>query len=120
MFTTIESHSPLRTREEGVAEIGQAMGRFSMIVDILGDLGKAKIPFPGDADIRHGCERALTAMLVALARIEPVLHGKPVKTEETVLKLLHGWEAASLIDSDQLQRMLQFVERILGTSSENH
>jgi hypothetical protein len=120
MFTTIESHSPLRTRQQATEEIGYAMERFPLIVKILGTLGEAEIPMPGDADIRHGCERALTAMLVALARIEPVQPGKPVAGEEAALNQLHGNHAVRLIDSDQLQRMHQFVERILGKTGEHH
>jgi hypothetical protein len=85
-----------------------------MIVEILGELGKARVPFAGDADIRHGCERALTAMLSELARIQPAPSGRASKAEE----LARSWplceSAAVLIDPDQLQRIQQFVERILG------
>ena len=90
------------------------MARFPQIVQILGELGQAQVPFPGDDDIRHGCERALTAMLVELARIEPAEPDKPTKAEETALHWLHSKKAVHRIDVDRLQRFEQFIERILG------
>ena len=69
---------------------------------------------PGDEDIRHGCERSLTAMLVALARIEPATADDGHVVPGPSVLLLRGKEAANLISSDQLQRMDQFVERILS------
>lgn len=91
-----------------------------MIVGIFEELGKAEVPFPGDEDIRHGCERALTAMLVELARIEPAPPGKPTKIEETALNWLQGKSVDRLVNADQLQRIQQFVERILGTRQVHH
>ena len=91
-----------------------------MIVKIYEELGNAEIPFPGDEDIRHGCERALTAMLVELARIEPAPAGKPSKTEEAALNWLQGKSVDHLINADQLQRIQQFIERILGAHLHHH
>lgn len=120
MFTQAESHPPLKTRKQSAEAVVRAMTRFPMIVGIYEELGKAEVPFPGDEDIRHGCERALTAMLVELARIEPAPPGKPTKLEETALGWLHAKSVERLINADQLQRIQQFVERILGTHQFHH
>jgi hypothetical protein len=116
MLTQPESHSDLSTRRQIAESINQALTRFPMILEILGELGKARIPFPGDDDIRHGCERALTTMLSELARIQPAPSGRVSKAEE----LARSWplcESASVrIDPDQLQRIQQFIDRILGDS----
>ncbi|MBC8125978.1 MAG: hypothetical protein H8M99_02365 [Gloeobacteraceae cyanobacterium ES-bin-144] len=96
------------------------MTRFPLLVEILGTLSKTSIPFPGDDDIRHGCERALTAMLAELARIEPAPTGRTSKAEDTALGLLHSLEAEKLIHPDQRQRIQQFIERILGGAAHTH
>jgi len=120
MFTPSETHPPQKTRKQSAEAIVRVMTRFPMIVEIFEELGKAEIPYPGDDDIRHGCERALTAMLVELARIEPAPPGKPSKVEETALNWLHGKSVDHLINADQLQRIQQFIERILGTHQRHH
>ena len=120
MFTQPDNHSPVMTRKQSAEAVQRAMARFPLILDILTQLGKAEIPFPGDEDIRHGCERALTTMLAELARIEPASPGKPSKIEESTMQLLHSKVAARMINADQLQRIDQLVERILGTHSKNH
>lgn len=94
------------------------MERFPLIVQILGELRLHQLPYPGDADIHHGCERALTAMLCELSRIEPAPSGKTSKAEETARSWLGGSAASSLVDADLLQRMQQFIDSIL--SSERH
>jgi hypothetical protein len=120
MFTQPDSEAVLKTRKETAEEVHRALMRLPMIVDILGVLARSQVPYAGDSDIRHGCERALTAMLLELARIEPAPHGKPVKTEETLFSQLDDKTAARLIDADQLQRIQQFVERILGPHPRHH
>ena len=110
----------MKTRKQSAEAINHAMTRFPLIVEILGELDKAEIPFPGDGDVRHGCERALTAMLAELARIEPAPPGKPSKIEETALNWLQAKAAGRLINPDQLQRIQQFIERILGTHRQHH
>ncbi|MGD7651765.1 MAG: hypothetical protein ACQCXQ_01030 [Verrucomicrobiales bacterium] len=94
------------------------MTRFGLILDTLGALDRSELPHPGDADIRHGCERALTAILLELARIEPVVQGSPLETtDNNPLTPLYSATANKLIDSDQLLRMEQFIHRILGMPS---
>lgn len=120
MFTQSDSHPPLKTRKRTAEAINHAMTRFPFIVQILGELRQAEVPYAGDEDIRHGCERALTAILVELARIEPAPPGKAVKAEEAALGLIHSKAAGLLVNADQLQRMQQFIERILGTHPDHH
>jgi len=83
------------------------MARFPLILQILGELGQAPVPFPGDDDIRHGCE---------LARIKIAPAGKPSKAEETAQSWLSSPGSAQLIDADKLQRMQQFIDRILNSA----
>jgi hypothetical protein len=118
MFTQPESTPALNTRKQSVEAVTQALARFPLIVEILGKLGKTQIPHPGDDDIRHGCERAVTSMLRQLARIEPAPPGKPSKTEETTIGWLHSQMACDYLNPDQLQRIQQFAERILGPKKE--
>ena len=119
MFTKPDS-IPAGTRKQSAEAIHRAMTRFPLIVEVLGQLRKAEVPFPGDEDIRHGCQRALTAIMVELARIEPAPPGKASKPEASALSLIQDQETSHLIDADQLQRMEQFIQRILGTHSPNH
>ena len=90
------------------------MARFPLLVEILGKLNQEQVPFPGDADISHGCERALTSMLSELARIEPAPAGKSSKAEETAQSWLQNSGASGLIDVDKLQRIQLFIDRILN------
>ncbi len=113
MFTPPENPSQ-KTRKQAVEAVHRAMARFPLILDTLDQLRRADVPFPGDPDLQHGCVRAITAMLVELARIEPAPQGKATKLEQAALAALHDVRATRLVDPDQLQRMLQFIERILG------
>jgi hypothetical protein len=90
------------------------MARFPLLVQILAELNRDQIPMPGDADIRHGCERALTTMLSELARIEGAPAGKLSKAEEAAQSWLQIPEASKLIDADKLVRMQLFIDRILS------
>jgi hypothetical protein len=119
MFTKPDSNQA-RTRKQSAEAIHHAMTRFPLIVEVLGQLREAEIPFPGDEDIRHGCQRAITAIMVELARIEPAPPGKSTKAEAGALSLIQDRETIRLIDADQLQRMEQFIQRILGTHSSHH
>lgn len=104
------------TRKHSAEEINRAMARFPLIVQILGELGQAPVPFPGDDDVRHGCERALTTMLSELARIEVAPAGKPSKAEEVAQSWLCSSVSGQLVDVDKLQRMQQFIDRILNSA----
>lgn len=90
------------------------MARFPLILRILGELRSAPLPFPGDGDIRHGCERALTGMLSELARIQKAPAGKSSKAEESAQAWLQDAKASELIDADLLERMQQFIDAILN------
>lgn len=120
MFAHSENHPPLKTRKLTAEEINHALTRFPLVVQVLGELRKAEFPHAGDEDIRHGCERALTSMLVELARIEPAPPGKTSKAEESALGLFHSKAAALLVNTEQLQRIQQFIERILGPQPNPH
>lgn len=104
-----------KTRKHSAEAINRAMARFPLIVEILGELRNSQIPFPGDDDLRHGCDRTLTTMLAELAKIEPAPAGKSSKTEETARNWLKGEKAIRLIDADKLQRIQMFIDRVLGT-----
>lgn len=113
MLTHPEEKPVSESRKKSAEAIHRAMTRFPLVVEMLGELAKAPVPFPGDADIRRGCERALTAILVQLSRIDPAPPGKSSKHEETALNWLHSKAAPQLIDADQLERFQHFIERIL-------
>lgn len=119
MFTKQEL-TPQKTRKQSAEEVNRAMTRFPLIVGVLGELRSSGVPFPGDDDIRHGLQRAVTAIMVELARIEPAPAGKPTKAEATALGWLHESAAEGLIDADQLERIGQFIERILGSRMSHH
>jgi hypothetical protein len=117
MLSTPEGKSVSNPRKSTTEAVHRAMKRFPLILETLGELAKEPVPFPGDADIRHGCERALTAILVELSRIEPAPPGPASQNEEAALNWLHARAASQLIDADHLERFQHFLERILGTSS---
>lgn len=85
-----------------------------MILEILQKLERAEAPMAGDDDIRHGCERALTALMVDLARIPAAPPGKLSKADLECIEWLQSEQAVRLINADLLQRMHQFIHRILG------
>lgn len=107
---------PQKSRKQSAEEINHAMARFPLILQILRDLSRTQLPLPGDEEIRHGCERALTHVLSELARIQPALAGKAGKTEETALAWLQDANARDLIDADRLERMQQLIDSILFPS----
>jgi hypothetical protein len=120
-LTCFMPHSPVSTpsqkpRKQFVEEINRAMARFPLVVQILGELNRAPVPSPGDADIRHGCDRALTSILSELARIGNAPEDKSCKAEEIAQNWLQIPEARKLIDADKLQRMQQLIDCILISS----
>jgi hypothetical protein len=104
----------MKTSRQNVQAVHRAMARFPMILEILQKLNQAEIPFPGDDDIRHGCERAITAVLVDLAKIPPAPPGAIRSSEETFMSWLRSEAAVRLVNADQLLRLHQFIERVLG------
>lgn len=106
------------SRKQSSEEVNRALARFPLILSILGELGDTRLPFPGDDDLRHGCERALTSMLSELARIPPAPAGKPAKAEETAQSWLQDPASRQWIDADKLERMQQFIDAILNPSSQ--
>ena len=89
------------------------MARFPLVVEILKHLHVSAIPQPGDEELRHGCQRALTSMLAALSRSAPATTPQSFRVcGKTALEWLHSPEAARLIDADQLERFVQFISRI--------
>lgn len=93
------------------------MTRFPLVLEILGKLGKSDIPAPGDEDIRRGCDRAVTAILVDLARIEPVPAGIPCQAEDAIYRMLNSEAGVALIGPDKLQSIHELVSRIFGPSA---
>ncbi len=104
---------PQKARKHSAEEINRAMARFPLLIRILAELNQDQIPLPGDADIRHGCERALTAMLSELSRIESAPSGKSSKAEEAAHNWLQNPDTSKLIDADKLVRIQLFIDRIL-------
>ena len=104
----------MKTRKRAFDSVNHAMTRFPMILEVLGKIREAEIPFPGDSDIEHGCERALTAILSELAKIKPTSPGESDERIETTLGWIHGDAAERLIQPDLLERFEQFIRRILS------
>ncbi|MFD0892459.1 hypothetical protein ACFQ5Q_02395 [Luteolibacter ambystomatis] len=66
-------------------------------------------------EIRHGCERGLTAMLAALSRIPPAaISPAPAGTmEEKAGSWLLGELPRTLVDPGRLARFEQFIRTLL-------
>jgi hypothetical protein len=94
-------------------KINHAMARFPLILRILGELAESRFPLPGDDDVQHGCERALTRILSDLSRISPAVAGAPTPAEETATSWLNDPAASQLIDADRLERIQQLIDSIL-------
>lgn len=103
----------MKARKQAVDSINHAMARFPLILEMLDVVRKSAIPCPGDRDIEHGCERALTAMLVELAKITPAASGKPGDHDKTALTWVRSEAASRLIQADHLERFQQFIERLI-------
>lgn len=102
------------TRKQAAESINRAMNRFPLLLEILGKLAKSEIPSPGDDELRRGCERACTSILAELTKIPTAREGKASKAEEVARGWLSSESASQLIDPSQLERMDQFIVRILG------
>lgn len=115
-----QNESKERSRRQAAEEINRAMSRFPLIIEVLGELRDTNFPLPGDGDLSRGCERALTSILGALTRIQPGAAGRETKTEEIARNWLSGGEVTRLVDADQLQRMHQVIESVLGADPKHH
>lgn len=111
---------PRSLRSDAVEKINHAMARFPLVLRILGELAESRCPLPGDDDIRHGCERALTRILSDLARIPPALLGEDVPDEATITGWLPHEGAHHLIDADRLERIQQLIDSILTPRATSH
>lgn len=104
---------PQNCRVDAAEQINHAMARFPLILQILAELAKSNPPLPGDEDIRHGCERALTRILSDLARIDPAAVGSSSKAEEIASSWLRDGQPLKLVDADRLERIQQLIDSIL-------
>jgi hypothetical protein len=120
MSTDPDSFPPQKNRSHSAQAISRIMTRFPMIVGVLGELGKSPVPLPGDEEIRHGCTRAITAMLADLALVRPAPPGQPSHAELEVLGLLQKHAVTELINADHLERIDQLLHRILGPEAPHH
>jgi hypothetical protein len=86
-----------------------------LILRLLEILNEPLIPFPGDADLRNGCERAMTSILSSLAGMEPAGPSSvPPGREEKALKArLNAERLSRLIDGDRLECLWAFIVRLL-------
>ena len=117
MLVPSDNRPSLKSRKQVADTVLHAMARFPRVLEILGELGKSDIPAPGDEDIRRGCDRAVTAILVDLARIEPAPPGIPCQAEEATYRMLNGEAGVALINPDKLQSIHELVSRIFGPSA---
>lgn len=104
----------IATRADTVRRVYQAMKRFPMVVSMLETIHQSTVPLPGDAEIQHGCQRALTSMLAELSQIPPAAPGDPTAEESTITGWLTTPHACRLMDPDQLERFQNFLDRILS------
>jgi len=109
---------PQKTRKQTAEAINRALARFPLLLDVLDELSKQDYPSAGDQELRHGCERAFTAMLSRLAMIEPAPAGQSSKAEKIAESWLQGDRATRLIDASKLERMQQFIDRLLAPQPE--
>jgi len=102
-------------REWVATRINQALNRFELILSILEELSALDMPAAGDADLRHGCERALTSMLAEVASIEPTepSSGPPGPEERIAKAWLENRESCQLIDQERLEYLWLFIDGLL-------
>lgn len=111
-------------QEEVAREINRAMERFPLILENLDELAKSLVPAPGDAEIRHGCERAITAILAALAKIAPsiaMFSAMPAGPEEQIARAwLLGELPSRLVDPARFACLNAFIVRLLVSAPPSH
>lgn len=103
------------SRQQAVDAIDRTLARFCLVLRVLDELRREAVPSPGDAEILHGCERALTGMLAALARIGAAPDTSPLEREQAIRTSLNDSKTRALVDADKLERMQQFIDAILGS-----
>lgn len=86
-----------------------------MILENLEELSLTLIPSPGDAEIRHGCERAMTAILSVLTKIQPAEAdaASPSGEEQIALAWLVGEMPRKLVDSERFACFQFVINRLL-------
>jgi hypothetical protein len=107
--------APISDREKVARSITDALTRLDLMLGLLETLNEPLIPFPGDADLRNGCERAMTSILSSLAGMEPAGSSSvPPGREEKALKArLNAERLSLLIDRDQFSYLWSFIVRLL-------
>ena len=103
------------SRQQAVDAIDRTLARFCLVLRVLDELRREAIPSTGDAEIRHGCERALTGMLAELARIGAAPAASPLEREQVIRNCLNDSKTRALVDADKQERMHQFIDAILGS-----
>lgn len=105
----------ISTREQVANQINQALTRLDLILTLLETLDEPLMPYPGDADLRNGCERAITSILSALAGIEPakLSSALPSREEKALKASLNAERLSLLLDRDQFVYLWSFVMRLL-------
>lgn len=107
--------------EEAARAINRAMERFPLILENLEELLKSPVPAPGDGEIRHGCERAITAILAALAKIDPPTAMASAATAGDEEQIARAWLLGELpgrlVDPARFARLNAFIDRLLPPSA---
>lgn len=113
------SEAPISGREKVVRSVNQALTRLDLILSILEKLNESLLSPPGDSDLRHGCERAITSILCALAKIEPAepSSSPPGRQEKAVRAALNGERLSRLIDADRHGCLCSLIDRLLPGGS---
>ncbi len=109
----------LKLRAESAEAINDAMALFPLIAQMLRQLSEIHLPHPGNEDLRHGCERALTRILSELARIETAPLGVLSEAETKARNWLADDREHEFVDADILQRIQIFIDFILTPHAPN-
>lgn len=115
MFAIPTKPYPKKTRPDYAMDVSRVVARIPFLSEILRTLAIDSAPRAGDDDIRHGCERAMNSILAELSKITIAPPGNPSPFEDAVRRLLENERNGSPINPETLGRILQSVERILGS-----
>lgn len=110
-----ETSNATTSREEVAERINESMTRFGLIVSVLEELSRSIMPATGDAELRNGCERALTKILSIVAVITPATSGgQNIGPEERkAMTWLAGKQLVTLIDPDKLAVLAGLIDQLL-------